>query len=198
MRSGFGLGFFGWGWGGVDFVWGGVFGFFWAGGLDPFEGAGGFAGDFDVFAFEGLVGAEFPGFDFDFVEGAVGFFGFVAHEEGAVGVFLFDRAFDVVAPFACGGLAEAEEAAMVFADDAVVFEFLDFGHAVALAFDGLADGADFFFVAGFLAAVLVDVEAHGEVDLERFGGGEGDGWEGFAAGEEEEGEEAVHGELGDQ
>jgi hypothetical protein len=108
--------------------------------LDPFEGAGGFAGDFDVFAFEGLVGAEFPGFDFDGVEGAVGFFGFVAHEEGAVGVFLFDRAFDVVAPFAGGGLAEAEEAAMVFADDAVVFEFLDFGHAVALAFDGLADG----------------------------------------------------------
>jgi hypothetical protein len=164
--------------------------------LDPFEGAGGFAGDFDVFAFEGLVGAEFPGFDFDLVEGAVGFFGFVAHEEGAVGVFLFDRAFYVVAPIACGGLAEAEEAAMVFADDAVVFEFLDFGHAVALAFDGLADGADFFFVAGFLAAVLVDVEAHGEVDLEGFGGGEGDGWEGFAAGEEEEGEEAEHGEWG--
>jgi hypothetical protein len=45
---------------------------------------------------------------------------------------------------------------------------------------------------------LVDVETHGEVDLEGFGGGEGDGWEGFAAGEEEEeGEEAEHGELGE-
>lgn len=132
--SGFGLGFFWWGWVGVDFVGGGVFGFFLACGLHPFEGTRCFAGDFDVFAFEGLIGAEFPGFLFDFIEGAVGFFGFVAHEEGAIGVFLFDRAFDVVAPFACGGLPEAEEAAMVFADDAIVFEFLDFGHAVALAF----------------------------------------------------------------
>lgn len=167
-----------------------------AGGLNPFEVARGFAGDFDVFAFVGLVSAELPGLEFDVVKRAIGFFGFVAHEQSAVGVFFFDRAFDMIAPVAGRGLADAEEAAMIFSDDAVVFEFLDFGHAVALAFDGLADGADFLFVAGFLSPILIHVEAHGEVDFQGFGGGEGDGWEGFAAGEEEEGEEAVHGEWG--
>jgi hypothetical protein len=64
---------------------------------------------------------------------------------------------------------------MVFTDDPVVFEFLDLGHAIALAFDGFGDGLEFFFVADFFATVLINIESHGEIDLEWFWGGQGDG-----------------------
>jgi hypothetical protein len=89
--------------------------------LLPFVEAFFGAGDFDPFASEGAVLVELPLALFDFLELFGIFFSLGDHEGEAVAVFFFDDFFCPVAVLTSGGLAQGEEAAVVFDDEAAIF-----------------------------------------------------------------------------
>jgi hypothetical protein len=70
--------------------------------------------------------------------GTVGFLRLLPHEQHAVLVFGGHGLFHLRPPVTGGHLADLQQAAMILADELVVFERLDLRHAVAHALRGLA------------------------------------------------------------